>query len=57
MTDLQDATEDRGYQDRMAGLPMAESYTLSPRVANAYINGYRRACEEIAALTPKDQDQ
>lgn len=34
----------KGHQDRTAGRPMVESWTLAPYVANAYRNGYVAAC-------------
>lgn len=33
----------------MASKPMAEAWTLDPHISNAYLNGYREACEALSA--------
>ncbi|WP_395443536.1 hypothetical protein [Caulobacter sp. UC70_42] len=49
MTDRQQQANQAGWDDRMASKSMVESWTLDPHVANAYLNGYREACEALAA--------
>ena len=39
---------DAGYEDRCKGRPMRETFTLSRSDENAYINGFRDACEGFA---------
>lgn len=41
--------EQRGWDDRMAGKRMAESWTMPVEEQNRYINGYRDACSALAA--------
>lgn len=46
MTNAQQTAFDKGYTDRNAGRPMAEAFTLTPHIANAYRNGYVEACHD-----------
>lgn len=46
MTGQQKAAYERGYADRCAAKPMAESFTLTPHTANHYRNGYADACHD-----------
>lgn len=48
MTPAQSEAYDQGYDDRCGRRLMRESWTLAPHVANAYLNGYRDACEGFA---------
>lgn len=44
MTTQQQTAFYQGFDDRSAGKPMAEAFTLTPETANAYRNGYVEAC-------------
>lgn len=44
MTTSQQTAYYRGFDDRSAGQPMADSFSLTPETANAYLNGYVAAC-------------
>ena len=35
-----------GYDDRVRGRSMRETWTIAVEFQNAYVNGYRAACED-----------
>ena len=49
MAEAQQQANQRGWDDRMAGKNMAESWTMPVEERNAYRNGYIDACEALVA--------